>query len=79
MTTVTIELTTPKTLRLLHELESLHLLKILKKNTVSNVDESVFDIPKEHKQIVRQRIKKYKDNPESYLTWENIEEKLVNR
>ena len=35
-----------------------------------NIDDIV--IPEKHKQIVRERIKKYEDNPESYLSWENM-------
>ena len=34
-------------------------------------------IPEEHKRIVRDRIKKYEDNPGSYLSWDDIERKMV--
>ncbi len=36
-------------------------------------------IPEEHKQIVRERIKKYEDSPDSYLSWNEIERKMSNR
>lgn len=37
---------------------------------------TVYNIPEEHKQIVRDRIKKYENSPESYLSWEDIENKM---
>lgn len=37
------------------------------------------DIPEEHKQIVRQRIKKYENKPDSYLSWDDIERKIAAR
>ena len=36
-------------------------------------------IPEEHKQIVRDRIEKYKKSPDSYLSWNDIERKMANR
>jgi len=36
-------------------------------------------IPEEHKQIVRERIKKYENSPDSYLSWEDIEHKMSDR
>lgn len=39
-----------------------------------NIDDVV--IPEEHKQIVRERIKKHDNSPESYLSWDDIEGKL---
>lgn len=39
-----------------------------------NIDDIV--IPEEHKQIVRERIKKYENNPDSYLKWDDIESKM---
>ncbi|MGC9355827.1 MAG: addiction module protein [Mariniphaga sp.] len=42
-----------------------------------NIDDT--EIPEEHKQIVRERIKKYKDNPDSYLSWNDIERKMAAR
>ena len=36
-------------------------------------------IPEEHKQIVRERIKKYENSPDSYLSWNDIERKLSAR
>lgn len=38
--------------------------------------EDSYDIPEEHKAIVRERIEKYKNNPEAYLDWEDIEKDL---
>jgi hypothetical protein len=34
------------------------------------------DIPDEHKQLVRQRIKRIEDNPESVMSLEDIENKI---
>lgn len=45
--------------------------------TEQSVDDMV--IPEDHKQIVRQRIKKYENHPNSYLSWEDIERKMVAR
>lgn len=42
-----------------------------------NIDDT--EIPEKHKQIVRERIKKYKDNPDSYLSWDDIERKMAAR
>lgn len=44
---------------------------------ITSIEESgVFDIPEEQKQVVRDRIAKYADRPESYLTWEELENKI---
>lgn len=44
---------------------------------ITNIEKNtLFDIPEEHKQIVRERIAKYENSQESYLTWEDIENKL---
>ena len=44
---------------------------------ITNIEKnSIFDIPEEHKQLVRNRIEKYKSYPESYMTWEDIENKM---
>lgn len=42
-----------------------------------NIDDIV--IPEGQKQIVRDRIKKYEDNPASYLSWDDIERKIAAR
>ncbi len=42
-----------------------------------NIDDIV--IPEEHKQIVRERIKKYENSPDSYLSWNDIERKMADR
>jgi uncharacterized protein YlbG (UPF0298 family) len=39
-------------------------------------EDKIADIPKEHKSVVRERIQKYGNSPESYLEWDEIEEKL---
>jgi putative addiction module component (TIGR02574 family) len=39
-------------------------------------EEKEIDIPEEHKQIVRQRLKRMEEQPESCLTWEDIERKI---
>jgi len=38
--------------------------------------EEEITIPEEHKQIVRQRLKRMEEQPESCLTWEDIERKI---
>ena len=42
-----------------------------------NIDDII--IPEEHKQIVRERIKKYENSPDCYLSWEDIEHKMSDR
>jgi hypothetical protein len=44
-------------------------------------EQSIEDIviPEEDKQIVRERIKKYESSPESYLSWNEIENKMADR
>ncbi|HRY33520.1 MAG TPA: hypothetical protein P5531_11180 [Bacteroidales bacterium] len=39
-------------------------------------DVSDIDIPEEHKQLVRQRMKQLEENPKSMLNWEDIESKI---
>jgi hypothetical protein len=36
-------------------------------------------IPEEHKNLVRERIKKYENSPDSYISWNDIEEKMDSR
>jgi len=36
-------------------------------------------IPEEHKQTVRERIKKHENIPGSYLSWDDIEHKMATR
>jgi putative addiction module component (TIGR02574 family) len=38
-------------------------------------DEEI-DIPEEHKIVVRQRLERMEEHPESCLTWEDIERKI---
>lgn len=45
--------------------------------TEQNIDDIV--IPEEHKQIVRERIKKYENSSTSYLSWNDIERKMTSR
>jgi len=45
--------------------------------TEQNIDDIV--IPEEHKQIVRERIKKYENSSTSYLSWNDIERKMTGR
>ena len=42
--------------------------------TEQSVDD--IEISEEHKELVRERIKKYEDKPGSYFTWNEIEQKL---
>ncbi len=39
-------------------------------------EEKEIDIPEEHKQIVRRRLKRMEEQPESCLAWEDIEGKI---
>ena len=43
--------------------------------TEQNNDDMI--IPEEHKQIVRERIKKYENSTDSYLSWNDIERKMA--
>lgn len=45
--------------------------------TEQNIDDIV--IPEEHKQIVKERIKKYERSSGSYLSWNDIERKMAAR
>ena len=46
-------------------------------NFVKKIEEvSDTDIPEEHKAIVLNRLKNIEENPESFLNWEDIEQKL---
>jgi len=42
-----------------------------------NIDDLV--IPEEHKLTVRERIKKYENSPDCYLSWDDIESKMADR
>ena len=37
---------------------------------------TTIDIPEEHKEIVRNRIQKMEENPESCLSWEDIDREI---
>jgi hypothetical protein len=52
--------------------EKLQLSEVLL--TEQSIDD--IEIPEEHKELVRERIKKYEDKPGSYFTWNEIEQKL---
>ena len=59
-------------------------LSPIEKQQLSEVlwaEQSVDDIeiPEEHKQIVRQRIQKYDNQSNSYLSWDDIERKMAAR
>lgn len=58
--------------------EEIDFIKLMKSiSYIKNIERNnIFDIPEEHKQIVRNRIAKYENRPESYLTWEEIENKM---
>ena len=45
--------------------------------TEQNIEDIV--IPEEHKQVLRERIKEYENNPGSYLSWDDIERKMAVR
>lgn len=40
------------------------------------IPETEIDISEEHKQIVKRRLKRMEDHPESCLSWEDIESKI---
>jgi hypothetical protein len=40
-------------------------------------EEKVTKIPEEHKSMVRERIQKYENSPESYVEWDEMEEKFT--
>jgi hypothetical protein len=40
-------------------------------------EENSFEVPEEHKTLVRERIAKYENSPDSYLEWDEIEKKLI--
>jgi hypothetical protein len=42
-------------------------------------DNDNYLITEEHKQIVRERIKRYENNSDSYLSWDDIECKMATR
>jgi hypothetical protein len=45
--------------------------------TEQNIDNMI--IPERHKQMVRERIKKYENSPDCYLSWNDIESKMAVR
>lgn len=38
-----------------------------------------FDLSDAHKEILDQRLENYKNNPESYLDWEDVQKEINNR
>ncbi|HYX09049.1 MAG TPA: hypothetical protein VE912_20115 [Bacteroidales bacterium] len=40
------------------------------------VDDLTYNITEEEKEIVRERIKKYEDSPDCYLSWDDIEKQI---
>lgn len=40
------------------------------------IPETEIDIPEEHKQIVKRRLIRMEDHPESCLSWEDLESKI---
>lgn len=45
---------------------------------VKNIEKGYLsDIPEEHKAMVRERIKKYETKPESYVEWDDIENRII--
>jgi hypothetical protein len=46
---------------------------------LSDQNNDDLNISDEQKQVVRDRIKKYEDSPGSYLSWNDIEHKIVGR
>ena len=53
--------------------------KIFNSKKSGQIDDVIIVIPEEHKQIVRERIEKYENNPGSYLSWDEIESKMASR
>lgn len=46
---------------------------------LSDQNNDDLNISDEQKQVVRDRIKKYEDSPDSYLSWNDIEHKIAGR
>mgnify|MGYP000860829214 CR=1 FL=1 len=61
--------------RQLSPIEKQQLSEVLR--TEQSADDIV--ITEEQKQIVRQRVKKYENQPNSYLSWDDIERKMATR
>ena len=59
------------------QLSSIEKRRLSKLLNDRNLDEMY--ISDEHKQIVLERIEKYKNKPDSYLSWDDIEHKLAAR
>ena len=38
--------------------------------------EDRYDIPEKQKEVVRERIEKYKNNPDSFINWKDLEKDL---
>ncbi len=50
------------------------LMKNLGFTTYGPIDDS--DIPEHHKKIIDQRLKNYKENPDSYHDWQEVKEEF---
>jgi Putative addiction module component len=42
-----------------------------------STDDRDFQIPEEHKRIIRERLKAYEANPEDVISWEDIKAKYM--
>jgi len=65
------------------QIDDINLLKAIKSlleyASLNKKISQEMEIPEKHKEIVRSRIKKYANNPERYLTWDQIEQKVVDK
>lgn len=43
---------------------------------LSEKEEQLIEIPEWHKKVVRERMEKYKKNPERLLDWEDVQQKF---
>ena len=73
MTQFTISITDNKAKIFLEFMKNLSFVKKIER--LDSVES--FDIPQEHKTIVRNRIKKSEENPEILLDWDDVSENFV--
>ena len=78
METVAIEQDKPKTFTSKKSERSINAMDMrIQQNALLQMED--FVIEEEHKRIVRERIKKQENVPDSYLSWSDIEQKMAVR
>jgi hypothetical protein len=43
---------------------------------IEQEEKETFEVPEWHKEIVRQRLKDYRENPDNVLDWEEVEKEI---